>query len=98
MSMEPSSIADETDSFTDRPFASALSGFFYATFVISISIAMLLVNALLCLTIYSAIPDYGPGELSARVGQFFYFVAPVVLMVLEWHLIDRVRRMFSTHD
>ncbi|MCA9127637.1 MAG: hypothetical protein KDB22_11150 [Planctomycetales bacterium] len=86
-------MTDESDSFSERPLASALSGCFYAAFVIALSVGMLLTNALLCLTIYSIMPEFGPPELNQRVGQFFYFLAPVLLMVLEWHLIDRVRRM-----
>ncbi|HBE69088.1 MAG TPA: hypothetical protein DDW52_13140 [Planctomycetaceae bacterium] len=67
----------------------------YAGFVIGVSVCMLLANAVVCLTVNSALPEYAPPEIQARVGQFFYFTAPVVLMVLQWHLIDRVGRMFA---
>ncbi len=85
----------ETDSFAERPITSALSGCMYAAFVISASVAMLLVNAFVCLTAYSALPEYAPPEVTARVGQFFYFTAPVILMVVQWNLIDRVSRIFA---
>lgn len=95
MSDQSISAPSETDSFTDRPLVSALSGCMYAGFVIGTSVLMLLVNAFACLTIHSAIPDYAPEEVMSRVEQFFYFTAPVVLMVLQWNLIDRVSRMFT---
>lgn len=66
----------------------------YAAFVIAASVGMLLVNAFVCLTVYSALPEYAPPEIMSRVGQFFYFTAPVILMVVQWNLIDRVGRMF----
>lgn len=87
--------SSETDSFTDRPIASALSGCMYAGFVIAASVAMLLINAFVCLTAYSALPEYAPPEITSRIGQFFYFTAPVILMVVQWNLIDRVGRIFT---
>ena len=76
----------------------ALSGGLYVLFVICLSGGMMLINAFLCLTIYAAIPKPENEELSARAGQMFFFVAPVLLMLLEWNLLDRVQRLFSNRD
>jgi hypothetical protein len=79
---------------SERPTTSALSGCLYATFVIVLSGGMLFVNAFLCLTIYAALPRVQSEDLAARIGQMFFFVAPVALMVVEWNLLDRVQRLF----
>lgn len=83
------------DLYTERPVASAMSGCLYATFVIAVSGAMLLVNAMLCLSIYSAFPKSDDLQIAPRLGQLFFFVAPVLLMILEWNLLDRLQRMLS---
>jgi len=83
------------DGSTQRPTTAALSGCLYATFVIVLSGGMLFVNAFLCLTIYAALPRVQSEDLAARIGQMFFFVAPVALMVVEWNLLDRVQRLFS---
>ncbi len=93
---QPEPALTDIDSFADRPVTSALSGLLYAAFVIAVSVGMLLLNALFCLTVYSSIPEYADEEIMDRVGQFFYFVAPVALMVVEWHLIDRIRRLLRS--
>ncbi len=93
-----SSSQVDSDSFADRPITSALSGLFYAAIVITVSVCMLLVNALACLTIYSVIPPFAPKEIMDRIGQFFFFTAPLVLMLLEWNLVDRVGRIFTRTD
>lgn len=84
----------QVDGDIQRPTTAALSGCLYATFVIVLSGGMLFVNAFLCLTIYAALPRVQSEDLAARIGQMFFFVAPVVLMVVEWNLLDRVQRLF----
>ena len=86
---------DQVDSFTERPVRSALSGCLYATFVVSVSVSLLLVNALLCLTIYGAIPMSGSEALTSRLGQLFFFVAPILLLLVQWNLLDRLQRLFN---
>ena len=81
--------------FSEDAATSTLSGCLYATFVILVSGGMLLVNAFLCLSIYAALPKYENEAISSRVGQLFFFVAPVMLMVVEWNLLDRVQRLFG---
>jgi hypothetical protein len=73
----------------------ALSGCLYALFVIALSGCMLLVNSLLCLTIYAALPKFDNQELSSRLGQLFFFVTPIALLIVEWDLLDRVQRLFT---
>ncbi len=83
------------ESTSERPFTGAVSGCLYAVAVIALSGGMLLVNAFLCLTVYSAFPKYENEAIEARIGQLFFFVAPVLLMVVEWNLLDRVLRLFG---
>jgi uncharacterized membrane protein YwaF len=88
------SLNNDRDSFSERPLTSALSGCLYALFVVVASVSMLFVNALLCLTIYSAVPKPGNEEIVARIGQLFFFIAPLLLLILEWNLLDRLQRLF----
>lgn len=74
--------------------AGAMSSCLYVLFVISLSGGMMLMNAFLCLMIYSALPKFESQEISSRVGQMYFFIAPVLLMVVEWNLLDRVQRLF----
>ena len=92
--MPETNLSNDRDSFSERPLTSALSGCLYAMFVVLISVAMLFVNALLCLTIYAAIPKSGNEEVMARIGQLFFFIAPLLLLILEWNLLDRLQRLF----
>ncbi len=87
---------EQVDSFTERPVRSALSGCLYAAFVVSVSVGLLLVNALLCLTIYAAIPKSGNEALTSRLGQLFFLVVPVLLLFVQWNLPDRLQRLFSS--
>lgn len=79
----------------ESQLAGALSGSLYVLFVVCLSGGMMLVNAFLCLTIYAAIPKPESKEIADRAGQMFFFVVPVLLMLLEWNLLDRVQRLFS---
>jgi hypothetical protein len=89
-------IDQTNDSQKERPFTAAISGCLYAALVITVSAGMLLTNAFLCLTIYAAIPKYGNEDLTSRLGQLFFIVAPVILMVVEWNLLDRVNYLFRS--
>ena len=96
--MNESGLINDNDSFAERPVRSALSGCFYVAFVVSVSIGLVLVNSLLCVTIYSAIPKPNNDEMTARVGQLFFFVAPVLLLIVQWNLLDRLQRLFRRQD
>lgn len=91
---DPTRSSSKDDMFTERPVVSALSGCSYAVFVIGISALMLLVNALFCLTIYSVLPNSANEQIASRVGQLFYFIVPVLLMIVEWNVLDRLGRLF----
>lgn len=81
--------------------SAALPSCMYATFVVGVSAMMLILNSVLCLSAHSALTLFGPEWLiknptiEPRASQMFYFLAPVVLMVLEWNLLDRIQRLFS---
>lgn len=83
------------DSFTERPLISTLSLCLYIAFVVSVSAGLLFINALLCLTIYAAIPKPGGDAVASQLGQLFYFVAPVLLLWVQWNLLDRLQRLFD---
>lgn len=72
-----------------------LSGSTYAALVIMLSCGMLVINAFLCTAIYAILPKYDNVEISSRVGQLYFFIAPVILLVVEWNLLDRVQRLFQ---
>ncbi|MDX1926038.1 MAG: hypothetical protein SFV81_05945 [Pirellulaceae bacterium] len=85
-------------------YASAISSTLYATYVVGISALMLVLNSVLCLSAHSALTLFGPEwltknpALQPRASQMFYFLAPVVLMVVEWNLLDRIQRLFSAEQ
>ncbi|MCA9132145.1 MAG: hypothetical protein KDA45_03290 [Planctomycetales bacterium] len=89
---------NDRETAAQRSRRSTVSGCFYALLVIAISVAMLMVNALLCLTIYAAIPKSGDEQVVARIGQLFFFVAPVLLVIVEWDLLDRLQRLFRNSN
>ena len=84
----------ETDAASERPIASAASGYLYATYVIVISAGLLFLNAIFCLTVFASLPIDHEDEMNARIGQMFFFIVPIVLLIVEWNLFDRVRRLF----
>ena len=87
-------IRELTDTAGERPLTSAASGCLYAGFVVAISAGLLFLNALLCLTVYAVLPKSGDENVIARAGQMFFFIVPVLLLVVEWHLLDRIQRLF----
>ncbi len=85
-------------------FLPAVSAITYAVYVVVMSAMMLVLNSVLCLSAHSALTLFGPEWLTKnptvfpRASQMFYFLAPVVLMVLEWNLIDRIQRLFNNEQ
>lgn len=88
---------NHSDSYTQRPLLSTLSVCLYIAFVVSVSVGLLFVNALLCLTIYAAIPKPPSEALATQLGQLFYFVVPILLLLVQWNLLDRLQRLFDRH-
>ena len=84
------------DSGRERPLANVASGCLYAFYVVALSAGMLFVNALFCLTIYSAIPKIDDEQFAPRIGQLFFFTVPLIMLVIEWHLLDRLQRLFRS--
>ena len=90
-------ITNETpDSRGERPLSNTASGCLYASVVVAVSAGLLFLNALLCLSIYAVLPKQGDQNMIARAGQMFFFVAPIVLLVIEWNLLDRIQRLFRS--
>ena len=84
------------DLVTERPVVSVVSGCLYAVIVVALSGGMLFLNALFCLAIYSLLPKVGDEQIASRIGQMIFFVLPLVMLLLEWHLIDRIQRLFRS--
>lgn len=85
------------DSLTDvseRPIAGVASGCLYAALVVALSAGMLFLNSIFCLSIYSAIPFPKDEDFASRAGQMFFFTVPLVLLIIEWHVLDRLQRLF----
>lgn len=63
------------------------------------STCMLIINAIACLSIHSAIKTLGPDEIvndptfAPYIYQLLFFVVPVILTVLQWNLYDRLKRI-----
>ena len=86
----------QLDTVTERPVVSVVSGCLYAVVVVVASGGMLFVNALFCLAIYSLVPKVGDEQIASRIGQMIFFVVPLAMLILEWHLIDRIQRLFRS--
>ena len=63
---------NDSNSFTQHPLRNTLSVCLYITFVVIVSAGLLFVNALLCLTIYAAIPKPSGEVLASKLGQLFF--------------------------
>lgn len=102
--MENKSETPESLSHSQSLLVSAISNGAYAAYVVGMSALMLILNSVLCLSAHSALTLFGPEWLTKnpsvqpRASQLFYFLAPVVLMVLEWNLLDRIQRLFSAEQ
>lgn len=100
----PSTIVRGEPVSSTPTIAPAASSLLYATYVVGVSAMMLIVNSIMCLSAHSALTLFGPEWLTKnptiypRASQMFYFLAPVVLMVLEWNLLDRIQRLFNSEQ
>ena len=79
--------------------ATSLSGCAYLLMVLSITTGMLIVNAIVCLSIHSAIMRMssewlGEAPLAPHLGQLFFFLVPILLTIIQWDLLDRLDRLF----
>ncbi len=86
--------SESTDAAGELPLTSAASGCLYASFVVVVSAGLLFVNALFCWTVYAVFPKPADENVAARIGQMFFFIVPVLMLVIEWHLLDRIQRLF----
>lgn len=73
--------------------ANVASGCLYACYVVLLSSGMLFLNALFCLAAFAAIPK-PDDQTTSRIGQLFFFVVPVLMLIVEWNLLDRLQRLF----
>lgn len=87
---------NNVDSVTERPIASVASGCLYSFYVVGLSAGMLFLNALFCLAIYALLPKVEDEQIASRLGQLFFFVVPVLMLIVEWNLLDRLQRLFRS--
>ncbi|MFK7737053.1 MAG: hypothetical protein AB8B50_13540 [Pirellulaceae bacterium] len=87
---------EQLDVVTERPIASVASGCLYAAYVVTVSAGLLFINALVCLGIYSQLPQAEDEQIASRVGQLLFFVIPLIMLVVEWNLLDRLQRLFRS--
>lgn len=75
---------------------SVASGCLYAAYVVALSAGLLFINALVCLGIFSQLPLPEDEQIASRVGQLMFFVIPLVMLLVEWNLLDRLQRLFRS--
>ncbi|MEM7558846.1 MAG: hypothetical protein AAF394_06970 [Planctomycetota bacterium] len=86
----------QIDVVTERPVVSVVSGCMYAVMVVVVSGGMLFLNTLFCIAIYGLIPKVANEQVASGVGQLMFFSVPLILLVVEWHLVDRIQRLFRS--
>lgn len=91
-----SNSSDHLKASRESPLANVASGCLYAVYVVGLSAGMLFVNALFCLSIYPTLPKPDDEQWASRVGQLFFFTVPLIMLVIEWHLLDRLQRLFRS--
>ncbi len=89
---------EEYDLITERPIAHLASGCLYAFYIVALSGFMLFFNALVCLAVYSTIPKMAEEQIMSRIGQLIFFTLPLIMLLVEWHLLDRVQRLFRRNQ
>lgn len=81
-------------------WSTSLGGCAYVLGILVFSVIMLIVNAIVCLSVYSALVSFGPPQvfnnpgISPYIGQLFFFVMPILLTLLQWNLLDRLNQLF----
>ena len=79
----------------------SLGGCIYLLSVLVATLCMLIVNAIVCLSVHSALKSLGSQSwvndptLAPFVYQLFFFVVPVLLTIIQWNLYDRLNRIFG---
>lgn len=87
--------APDDDKTSPRLWFGPVSSCLVATIVLGISVGLLFCNSLTSFVIYAAIPKTQDQAVMAAVTQLFFYLMPIALTFLEWHLIDRVLRLFQ---
>lgn len=68
----------------------------YLLLVCLIACVLLVVNAIVVRAIYvSYLPNAPPMVAHERFGRAVLFIGPIVLLVIEWTLIDRIIDFFA---
>lgn len=96
-----STVESSIDEMTSRPsgLSSSVTGCGYLLFVLAVTTVMLIINAIVCLSIHSAVMSFGPRYMQDKSGlgphfaQLFFFLAPVLLTIVQWNLLDRLNRI-----
>lgn len=99
---QPKPTIEALESSGDEPnsLRTSLSGCGYLLYVLLVTTGMLIINAIVCLSIYSAVMNFGPKYLrddsgiAPHIGQLFFFIVPILLTIVQWNLLDRLSRIF----
>ncbi len=86
--------SEPSNSLRETPLANIASGCLYAVYVVGLSAGLLFLNSLFCTMVYAFVPKLSNEQMASRAGQLFFFVVPLILLIVEWNLLDRVRRLF----
>jgi hypothetical protein len=67
----------------------------YLFLVCLIACVLLVVNAIVVRAVYVSLPNAPPVVAHPRFGRAVLFIGPIVLLVVEWTLLDRLIDFFS---
>ena len=68
----------------------------YLVFVCLTACVLLVVNAIVIRAMYEGLPPETPPVVKdPRFGRAVLFVGPILLLVVEWTLIDRLKDLFA---
>lgn len=97
---QPTIAAVEPSGEEPNRWATSLSDWAYLLVVLVMTIGMLIINAIVCLSLHSFFTAFGPAWLVdystilPYLGQLFFFLVPVLLTVVQWNLLDRLDKLF----
>ncbi len=75
-----------------------LAGCGFILYTLSVTALMLLVNSVICVSLHTAFRNVAPelftdhAQIATPASQMFFFLAPIVLLIIEWNWLDRFSR------
>ncbi len=94
-----SELTDDGRSHRQEPARTdSFAGCVFILFTLTVTALMLLINSVFCLSLHTAFRAFAPelfsdnAQITTPLSQMFFFIAPIVLMILEWNWLDRMTR------